>query len=421
MLNRSLLCRLVFGRVRRDDQGSVIMAMIVVMVATFAILGTLVAVQNGLDLARNDQNRTNAFQHANAGIDQALYRFDTGTVPATASGGYTPTVVGGKVTAFTETVTTGSSTFVVTATQDPPGQPTQWKVRSLGTDPSGRKRQAIATISATPLFLNGFFTDRTFYLTGNQDSPVAYDSNTCPQALTSCELPTPLTARLGTNATVEGSSATTAAFIAKWGGFNMYGRADQASADAACDSGRCGTAPKVAAIPNRLLIRVPPIPASAVSCPTAGLIGAPAVTTIIQPGDYTCTNLNLQGNIVVGSGGNGTGLVRFWLTGSFSAGAGSTVNRQQQTKKFQIFQQQAPGGGSICEAEIWGLMYTPGLEIDCNGSHQPRMYGAVVANLHGGTGNHFDFHWDADSQYSVNDGLFVIKNWRECPPGVTDC
>lgn len=413
-----MLRRLIQGRVRPDDQGSVIMAMIVVMVSTFAILGTLVAVTNGLDLARNDQDRTNAFQHANAGIDQAMYRLDTDRLPTTASGTYVPTVVGGKVTAFTESVSVGASSFEVIATQDPPGQSTKWKVRSVGTDASGRRRQAIATISATPIFQNGFFTDRTFYLTGNQDTPVAYDSATCPQAFTSCELPSPVPGRLGTNATFEGSTATTGAFVAKWDGFNMYGRADQVAADAACDTGRCGTAPKVAAIPNRLAIRVPPVPAPNSGCPwPAGTIGLPGVTTTITPGDYVCTNVNLQGTVVVG----GTGRVRLWVTGAFSAAAGSVVNRAQQTKRFQVYQNQAPGGGSICDAEIWGLLYTPGLEINCNGSHQPKMYGAVVANLHGGTGNHFDFHWDIDSMYSVNDGLFVIKNWRECPPSQTDC
>ncbi|MGI8792050.1 MAG: pilus assembly PilX N-terminal domain-containing protein [Acidimicrobiales bacterium] len=416
-----MLSKFRISRLRGGDEGSVILAMTVVMVATFAILGTLVAVTNGLELARNDQNRTNAFQHANAGIDQAMFRLDTKTMPTVATGTYTPTVVGGEVVSFTETVSTAGSSFVVNATQDPPGQPTKWKVRATGNDPSGRRRQAIATITATPIFANGFFTDRTFYLTGNQDAPVAYDSTTCPTAAVACELPKPIPARLGTNATVEGSTATTGAFIGNWQGFNMYGRADQASADAACDSGRCGTSPKVAAIPNRLPIRVPAVPAGAVSCPTGGTIGAPAVTTLIEPGDYACNNLNLQGTIVVGTGGNGTGIVRFWVDGTFSAGSTAVINRQKQTKKFQVYQQQSPGGGSICSAEIWGLLYTPGLEIDCTGSAQPKMYGSVVANLHGGTGNHFDFHWDASSQYSVNDGLFVIKNWRECPPSVTDC
>lgn len=416
-----MLSRLCVNNSRDRDEGSIIIAMTVVMVATFAILGTLVAVSGGLELSRNDQNRTNAFQHANAGIDQALYRLDTQTLPATSTATYTPTLVGGEVVGFTETVTSAGSEFVVAAVQDPLGQPTKWKVRSTGTDPSGRKRQAIATISATPLFVNGFFTDRTFYLTGNQDNPVAYDSSVCPEAYVSCELPTPIPARLGTNATVEGSTMTTGSFISRWEGFNMYGRADQASADYACDVGRCGTAPKVEAIPNRLTVSVPEVPATAISCPNAGAVGTAGFTTIVEPNDYVCANLNLQGTIVVGTGGNGSGTVRFWVTGSFSAGAGSVVNRAKQTKKFQVYQEQSPGGGSICDAEVWGLLYTPGLEINCSGEHQPKMYGSVVANMHGGTGNHFDFHWDADSQYAVNNGLFVIQNWRECPANQSDC
>jgi hypothetical protein len=49
------------------------------------------------------------------------------------------------------------------------------------------------------------------------------------------------------------------------------------------------------------------------------------------------------------------------------------------------------------------------------------MYGAVVADIHGGTGNHFVFHWDIDSGDAVSNGRYVVRNWRECPPGSTDC
>lgn len=401
------------------EEGSMIMALLVMVVATTAIVGTMVAVGSGLNLSRTDQNRTVAFQQANAGIDQAVYRLDQRDLPTTASGSYTPTLSGGSVTGWTETVTAGGERYTITATQSPAGQNTFWTVRSLGTDlGSGRQRQAIATVQATSLFSNGFFTDRTFYLTGNQDTPIAYDSALCPTGppTASCLLPTPVPGSLGTNATFEGSSATTATFVSRWQSFNMYGRATQAAADMACDSGRCGTSPKVNAITNRLDLNPPAVPAGT-TCPNGGNIGASGVTTTLPPGDYYCPNLNLQGTVVI----SGTGKARFWVDHAFSVAPGARINQYQATPRFQVFQLDRNGGGSVCDAEIWGLLYTPGLEVDCHGSHQPIFYGSVVAELHSGTGNHFDFHWDVAAQFAANDGKYVIKNWRECPVAVADC
>ena len=50
-----------------------------------------------------------------------------------------------------------------------------------------------------------------------------------------------------------------------------------------------------------------------------------------------------------------------------------------------------------------------------------KIYGAVVARIHSATGNHFDFHWDVDSFYAESDRKYVVKDWRECPPGASDC
>ena len=407
---------------RKDESGSVLIVMTVVLVISIGLVALLVHVNGSLELTRNDQNRNNAFQFANAGIDQALFRIDSKNLPTTPTGTYVPTLSGTppKLVSFTETLTVGSSRFDITAEKNPPDQDANWKVRSLGTDPSGRQRQAVADITADVLFPNGFFTLQDFSLTGNQTSPVAYDSSTCVEALPSCELPTPIDGFLGTNSEINGSAATIDAFIAHWKGFNMYGRATQAAADEACARGRCGTAPKVRAITNQLQIQMPTPPANAQGCPNGGVIGTRGTTTTIAPGDYICDNLNLNGTINISSG---TGTVRIWANKTFSATGGSVINRAQVPARFQIYYPPQPEetSSSICDAEIWALMYTPGLWIDCNGSHQPSIYGAVVANLHAGTGNHFDFHWDIRSLTVVSDAKYVIRDWRECPPGITDC
>ncbi|MEY2475912.1 MAG: hypothetical protein QOG87_1227 [Actinomycetota bacterium] len=404
-------------RHERDERGSIAIAMLVIFILTIGLAAAMTSVQGSLELTRNDQNRTNAFQLANAGIDQALYRIDTGTVPTTASGSYVPTVVAGRVHSFTDTITVGTSTFSIVATKTPTTQDRVWQVRSTGTDPSGRKRLAIATVSSDSLFTEGFFVLHDFSLTGNQSSPVAYRSSSCPTALTSCELPKPIPGSLGTNSTINGSSATIASFRESWLAFNMYGRATHTAADAACGGGDCETAtsgPKVVAYTDQKQVSTPAIPDGVQACPYGGTI----TNRIIAPGDYSCGDLTFNGTNTV----SGTGNARFWVNGDLIFAGGSVLNANNVTSRAQIFQKEQPApGGSICDAKVWALLYTPSLVIDCSGSHQPEIWGAVVANMHTGTGNHFLFHWDVDSANAVGSGNSVVRDWRECPPGTTDC
>jgi hypothetical protein len=437
MLNMTKRFRLL----RSDEHGSIIIAVGVAMVMSFLLAATLSAVYSTLTQTRTDQNRTNAFQFANAGVDDATYRLDHQDLPTAPVANYVPVVSGGNVTSFTETLTVNGSLYSVNVVQDPAGQSTRWTSRSTGTDKSGRKRLAISTISATPIFVNGFFTLLNFYLSGNQTTPIAYRSSTCPDPTTQsgpdCDLPKPIPARLGTNGTFTGANETVDSFVADWNGFNMYGRATQAAADQACASGRCSTSPEarpgvVAAITDQYMPFVPGAPGSPDTLPSP--LTCANLTGTVPPGNYVCTNLTLKGTVTVGTGGNGSGIVRFWVTGALTFASNSKVNHGQRPQKMQFFQCApasagvsqslpcpGPGGGSICDAEIWALLDTPGLPIDCTGQHQPKIYGSVIAQVHGGTGNHFDFHWDADSQSAVNDGKFVVTNWRECPPGSTDC
>ncbi len=388
-----------------DEAGSVMIVVIVMLVVALLVTAVLVQVEGSLNLARTDQNRTNAFHHANAGVDQALYRIQTKDFSgalATANG-------------FTETITSGTSRFHVVATKQ---SERVWEVRSTGTDPSGRRRQAVATIAARSLFENGIFTLQNFNLTGTQGTPVAYRSSVCPAA--DCSEPTPVPGYLGTNAAITGSAATAAELVARWGGFNMYGRSNQADADANCFEGRCGTNPKVQAITNRLEVVVPEAPSTAMPCPNGGNIGRRGQTTTIAPGDYTCENLNLQGTINIS---DTTGTVRFWATRSFTVGDGAVINRFQRTPRFQVYfpEQSGSTSSTMCRSEIWALLFTPGLGVDCTGSHQPTIYGALVAKLHDGRGADFNFHWDMDAMDAVHDNKYVLRNWRECPPDTVTC
>ena len=428
-----------------DERGSLVITITVVMVVTGMLVVTLTTVYNGMRTAKVDQNRTNAFQYANAGVDRALYRIDREDMPivpqsrpADAAGEsfqYTPvTVTGGQVTRFRERITKNGSRFDVEAFQDPAGQDTFWTVRSLGHDRMGRERLTVATLSATPLFQHGFFTETVFDLRGLQRSPIAYRSTLCvdPRVSTgpNCDI-RPVPGRLGTNASVVLSSATLAQFQGPpglWEGFTMYGRETQPEADAACTIGgssqTCGTAPFILPHTERLDTTPPDPPGG--TCFNNG----DWTNQVVPPGDYVCERLTLEGTVSVGTPADRD--VRVWVVDNpNTAGVGPTmvagaqrravINRGERPKRMQIYfpATAGPNGSTICDAELWAALYTPGLNVNCGGSHQPTIYGAVVAKIHNAGGNDFDFHWDLDLQSTFNDGLYRVTNWRECPPTTT--
>jgi hypothetical protein len=402
-----------------SESGSVLIAVIVIFVATVAMAATLTAVTNTLASTRNDQNRVTAFQFANAGIDQSVFRIDEGQLPVIASGNYTPTLTAGVLTGFTDKAVAGGSNVNITATYSATNE---WTVTATGVDASGTKRRVVASVQDGPIFVNAFFAIQSFSLTGNQTTPIAYSSSTCLNLVTfinpdgtSCELPTPIPSTLGTNGTLGGSGVSH--FAQYWAGFTMFGRATQAAAQAACSG--C-PAPQVFFNTNTLVNYVPPVPIGALACPTVLTSGSGGVMT---PGDYSCSVVNLGGTLTVGTGGNGTGTVRIWVAAAGTFGGSGTVNQYKPTKNFQVFMPALADGssepGSICDSVIWGLLDTPSLSIGCTGSHQPEIYGAVVSHDYAGAGNHFGFHWDEDSIGGVGNGLFAIRNWRECPPATT--
>ena len=401
---------------RADEQGSVVVVVVIIVTLSVSLVTLLATVQSNLRTSRGDQDRTAAFQRANGGIDHALYRFDRQDLPTVSTGSYVPVVVGGKITRFDETVSIDGGTYTVTAIAEQPGRTLRYRVTSVGVDPSGRRRQAVATLSATPLFTDGFFMDREFSTTGNQTRipPAAYDSSTCVNALVSCEIAR--AGSVGTNGSISGVQGGIEELIAKFDGFNMYGAATQQSADSRCGTqgGQSCTSlgGSVRPFTDRRPIEVPPIPASAAACPNGGLI-----TGSIAPGDYTCGDLTFQGTVAI----SGPGTVRIWPTSRFRASPGAVVNAQSVPARLQVYYDYpadpAANDSSICDAEIWGLLYAPGLDLACNGSKQPNIYGAVVANIYDGTGNQFKFHWDKDSVNTVHNGKYKVYDWRECPVG----
>jgi hypothetical protein len=164
------------------------------------------------------------------------------------------------------------------------------------------------------------------------------------------------------------------------------------------------------------------------NCPNNGRLGSAfgAAWSTLAPADYRCDKLTIQGSLsVTGTTGN----VRFFVESELSIvpgkSAATVVNRHQRPVRFQVYLPSQPAGSGnnsqVCGSEIWALLYTPGLDINCNGASQTSIYGAVVARFHRGTGNQFNFHWDANAATDLNNGKYRVVNWRECPVGTADC
>lgn len=437
-MHRNRLNALVQSR-RGEERGGVVLVVILLSVASMLVLITLSSVSSGLTRASDDQTRSNAFQFANAGIDQALYRIETKppSVSSSTSGtSYTPTISSGQVVGFTETFVKNKISYKIVAVQTPVGQDTVWRVNSTGTDPSGKVRQAVADIQATSLFENGFFTTNEFYISGNQfkNNPVAYNSLACPTAVASCGLPLPVATRLGSNTGFPiDAPATIRAMIDEWSGFAIYGQATVEDAQALCGSNtKCHTVQdsantrygNVTAVPEKLVIEMPKPWVR--NCPNNGRLGSVFGRSTLAPGDYRCDKLTIQGTLDL----TGTGNVRFYVDSELSIVPGKSnvatvVNRHQRPVRFQLYLPAQPAGSAnnsqVCGSEIWALLYTPGLDVNCNGASQTSIYGAVVARFHRGTGNQFNFHWDSTSATALNNGKYRVENWRECPPGTVDC
>jgi hypothetical protein len=126
---------------RRDDHGSIVILMIVMLVATALVVALLAEITFGIRSSRRAGDSANALQAADAGVNDATQQI--------------PTVAG---TSFTRSGAVGNASYTYTATQDPQTLST-WHVDVVGTDATGVKRhvQADATgVSefSTPIFVN---------------------------------------------------------------------------------------------------------------------------------------------------------------------------------------------------------------------------------------------------------------------------
>jgi hypothetical protein len=143
------------ARLRRDDHGSMVIGMIVILVATGVIVATIALIYNNMRVTRRAGNSANALQLADAAVNDAVK--DLASTLGTS--------LGPKVKSLG---TAGSYTY--SASLDPAAS--VWHIDAWGTDTSGVKRHVRAEAVPESLFSNAFFVDSAL----NLPSGVAMDS-----------------------------------------------------------------------------------------------------------------------------------------------------------------------------------------------------------------------------------------------------
>lgn len=137
-------------RTRRQDEGSIVLMMVVMLVATGLVLTTIVAVERGLRTSRRSGDSANALQVADAAVNDAMQ-----AIPTVAGTSFTRSAVLGEET-WPGSCPAGKDCYTFTATRDLGERPV-WHIDATGTDKTGVQRRIRATAVATSLFATPLF------------------------------------------------------------------------------------------------------------------------------------------------------------------------------------------------------------------------------------------------------------------------
>ena len=131
----------------RNEEGSIAIFVVVVLVSTGLVLTTATTVEFGLRSSRRGGDSANALQVADAGVNDALTAIqDAGSA------------------SFTRTGVVGTGSYSYTATQDPANE-ASWLVDVYGTDQTGVQRHVRARVTGQPLFASPMYIQTSYSAT----------------------------------------------------------------------------------------------------------------------------------------------------------------------------------------------------------------------------------------------------------------
>lgn len=398
---------------RRDEDGSIIITFLVIMVATGLVVALIVRTDSGLRQSARAGDSANALQLADAGVNEAVRR--ASTEPATVS-------------TFTETRSiAGVGTYVFSAVRDT-AQPSVWHVSSRGKDTAGAERRIRADAVPDSFFANALFGQTALGLASgvSVDSFLDATARCTGKGLVGTNNAAGFTQ--GGNGNGVGVVNCQHAPTGDGSGYAYDGCISYANSDPA------DIPPAANCPPSKTLKMTPAFSLPYVQPSSATFVAQPAGTCntgtgqVIAAGTYHWTSFKmLPGCTTVGP-------VVIYVSGAVRLGANGSNHKLNaptlcvnppddsgcwtsgHAQNLQIYAVTGSTGELCYEGNgttFWGTIVAPSRTFSkCGGggSHIS-VWGAMIFNAVD-TSAQFALHFD-ESLANLSSGKYVIRNWRE--------
>jgi Tfp pilus assembly protein PilX len=378
------------------EEGSVVMAVLVGVVATLLIIALLATTEIGLRASRRSGDSANALQLADAGINDAAKAVTAHTTDFTGN---------------SSLGTAGSYTY--SATKDP-SNVLVWHLDATGTDATGARRRIKADAIDQPIFGNAFFALTSASIKGTADSYTDQD-HTCNN---------PGSGVIGSNGTITFT-----------GGYTNCGRNYPADGcifygQTTIPNGATGAGACPPTNTTTTMQKFIPPPVTVPSGLTSEGAFTCSATVPIPSGTHLYTNLILSDGCQVAGAGPAVLYATVSVTvGTLSGNCKSVINapsgpctsppddwyRSGWPARLQI---NVANGDVLFanHANFWGVINAPNstVKTDGNGTPQVEVFGSVVAGSVD-TAAQFNFHYDKSLSQQLTTGQYQVTNWREEP------
>lgn len=457
---------------KRDEQGGVAIAMMIMLITTAVTAALLTAVSRDLKITRGAGDKANALQIADAGVNEAVKTVKNAAPSSAVTCPGFPTLPG-----FSRTNTIANGTYTYCAAQDVDAfGKTVWHIDATGQDASGDRRRIRVDAFSEPLFPNAInVLAASSFSSGFSVDSYKDEVNRCTlKGKVGTNDPANFTFGNNGNSSENCQNVPNGAYRHPPDGCVAYSRnGDVAIPASAIGDGQCPPtrttkeSPELFAAPTTVpdtydfpsggggmggtLVCQNPPPAAGpgetvVSALAPGrtyfyattklLAGckvdpalAPVATPVVYPAMKNPTRIHTQTLVI--NGGNGSGLNpvneppnNATVCGSSHLASGA--NRLYCPGWAGVLQVEVITGGSGVtfsgnHTTFWGVVRAPNSVVNFvgGGGSQYEVFGALVAssvNAGGGGGGGTQALWHFDESLgSLTSGRYFAENWREEP------
>ena len=418
---------------RRDEQGSIAITVMIMMVASSLILAITVTAEAGMKSSRRAGDSANALQLADAGLNDAVRAVGTTAQTSIDSG---------------DVSLAGAGSYRYTATLD--AFASVWHVSSVGVDPRGVKRKVSADAVAESLFGNALFVQSTLSIPAGGTLDSFKDGTTAANMCTKHGI-------VGTNSgdTLDFNTNGTKncqdwAFGNNWtspvDGCISY--ADSNPATPTTGAGKCPVANTSLRTPSFAPPQVVG-PGGSATAPIACDGSTPPLKAQAGGQPYFWTSVALRsgckvdpsngpvviytpGVVDIGDTNGSSGTVNAPYATAGFCGAGTYTNGLKDQNNnpssyycpgwsgnLRIYVLSASNSNIILRnhVQFWGIIDAPSGCLACigasgnNGSPHSEVWGALLASTSNPQAQ-VNLHYD-DSLADLSTGRFTVRNWRE--------